>query len=108
MKKTPTVVAVSMPKNTPVPIECLLSAPAPGDGLLIGLAAEGIAHPAGCERRVGQSADRAKHLTGAVAWLGLAGHQRVGKPIEPLDQTGAALKLDADQTGDRDHGPVRP
>ena len=29
MKKIPTVVAVSMPKNTPVPIECRLCAPAP-------------------------------------------------------------------------------
>ena len=29
MKKTPTVVAVSMPANTPVPSECRLAAPAP-------------------------------------------------------------------------------
>src|SRR5262249_26588236 len=43
------------------------------DALLIRLAAEGIAHPAGGESRVGEPPYSAEHLPGAVARLGLAG-----------------------------------
>src|SRR5256886_13588149 len=91
------------PRSTLFPYTTLFRSLAARGAVLIGLAAEGVAHALTAVLLLRELLDRVEHLAGALARGGGADHERRGKAVEARQHARPDLELRVRERRDRHH-----